>query len=413
MWLSKHKFTYLCSRGFDYQCLQDYKEFTDAEGLLSLPTSDFHKSVFLEMRNITNGTAIDGVHEPVASAYGLSTITLPLETPLRHTSFTCNNNGNNVTCQSTIGPSNLLSTSNNNYTNGDLASVDSSDTYASCQTHPFVSQADLDQDEEGLGACDLDLNNLYINPLEKNSSGNLVSRPAVKKSASGDTALRNLCDDDMSPMREVGFGNYGSSFEPQHCGSRISLNETVALPKHRKTRFQQGVPTQTIPLASVNTMVSANKQKARFQVAQHSQENLSDTSTKKKSRSSFMPAKSIASATKLINQHLFGIQNVSSKGRFLSTFYYYSLNYICIHLLFIRAGKVDKKLSVSIDSIDKSPTLESHRRSKSILKNKSDGSKMQGGDPESERLLSDNLSGAGLSDISVSVFSIVLYLKIT
>lgn len=72
-------------------------------------------------------------------------------------------------------------------------------------------------------------------------------------------------------------------------------------------------------------------------------------------------------------------------------------------LAFVLIGKVDKKLSLSIDSLDKSPNLENHRRSKSILKNKSETAKQQSGDPESERLLADNLSGAGLSDISVGI----------
>lgn len=66
------------------------------------------------------------------------------------------------------------------------------------------------------------------------------------------------------------------------------------------------------------------------------------------------------------------------------------------------AGKTENKLSLSIDSIDSSPNLESHRRSKSILKNKSDASKVLT-DPESERLLADNMSGAGISDISVGL----------
>lgn len=70
-------------------------------------------------------------------------------------------------------------------------------------------------------------------------------------------------------------------------------------------------------------------------------------------------------------------------------------------------AKVDKNLSLSIDSIDSSPNLESHRRSKSILKNKSETSKIQT-DPESERLLSDNMSGAGISDISVKYFIIFI-----
>lgn len=87
-----------------------------------------------------------------------------------------------------------------------------------------------------------------------------------------------------------------------------------------------------------------------------------------------MPSKSLASATKLINQHLFGLQNNVPKMK----------------------GKTEK-LSLSQDSIDSMPSIGSHKRSKSILKNKSESSKGQT-DPESERLLADNLSGAGISE---------------
>lgn len=81
-----------------------------------------------------------------------------------------------------------------------------------------------------------------------------------------------------------------------------------------------------------------------------------------------------------------------------------------LHILlnyFFFLGKAEKKLSLSIDSIDASPNLESHRRSKSILKNKSETSKVL--DPESERLLADNMSGAGISDISVNNFLLSFY----
>lgn len=60
-------------------------------------------------------------------------------------------------------------------------------------------------------------------------------------------------------------------------------------------------------------------------------------------------------------------------------------------------AKFESKHSSSIDSIDASPNLEHHRRSKSILKNKSDVSRVLS-DPESERLLADNMSGSGVSD---------------
>lgn len=213
------------------------------------------------MRNITNGGAINQLYHQSSPSNGLSTITLPLETPLR------SNPGNSY--------------------NGDLASVNSSDTYASCQTHPFLSQGDLTADMVDASSVldDLDMNNLYINPLEKDSDD---LRTQVKKSASGDTALCNIGCNSLDDS----FQTY-QSFEARDRGSRVSLNETP-VPKHRKTRFQHTKP------------------KARFEVTKTSQESLNEG--KKNRRSSFMPAKSLASATKLINQHLFGIQSISAKG---------------------------------------------------------------------------------------------------
>lgn len=317
------------------------------------------------MRNITNGIAINGFYGATSPSFGLSTITLPLETPIR-----------------VAYPQQHLSTcpTANNYNNGDLTSMDSSGTYASCQTHPFVSQGDLTSDVMADAVCnfnDLDMNNLYINPLEKEV------RSQVKKSASGDTALRSL---DESPMDE----GYPAVFESRDRGSRVSLNEPP-LPKHRKTRFQQGTKPTTAVV------------KARFEASKASQESLSDSTKKCRNRSSFMPAKSLASATKLINQHLFGIQSISSKGMYISS----NIQIIVLRLIelpftFLSIAAKTDKMSLSNDSIDSaSPNLESHRRSKSILKNKSESSKISSADPESERLLADNLSGAGVSDISV------------
>ncbi|XP_055846302.1 potassium voltage-gated channel protein Shab isoform X2 [Episyrphus balteatus] len=396
---------------------KDFKEFTDAEGVISLPTSDFHKPICLEMRSLqsnqtnqlkllappppipphpsaaslmangdssillpsdmTSVSAITTVASSSSASYGTTTTTvaLPLETPLRYAPFISNNinistnnfnnNYNNNFNSISTGVANTANNNvNNNYNNNaDLASVDSSDTYASCQTHPFLSQADLTSDlADEACALDIDMDNLYINPLEKDTqqqqqqqsvptSTSGMIRSQVKKSASGDTALRSL-GGGVSPMDDV-FQN----FDVQDRGSRVSLNETP-VPKHRKTRFQQ-----------------SSKPRARFEDTKKlSQESLAaqDGSVKKK-RSSFMPAKSLATATKLINQHLFGIQNVGSRAKF------------------------ESRHSSSIDSIDASPNLEHHRRSKSILKNKSDVSRVLA-DPESERLLADNMSGSGVSD---------------
>jgi len=68
--------------------------------------------------------------------------------------------------------------------------------------------------------------NLYVNPLDGGGR--------VKKSASGDTALRSL---GVSPMDETYIG-FGATVR----GSRGSLNDSP-VPKHRKARFQVCVST--------------------------------------------------------------------------------------------------------------------------------------------------------------------------
>lgn len=98
-------------------------------------------------------------------------------------------------------------------------------------------------------------------------------------------------------------------------GSHISLNDP-SIPKHRKTRFQQSSLQKCKMAAKGNSDILPPKK--------HSYDSLDDTpptsvsnpgSVKKVRRSSFMPSKSLASATKLINQHLFGIQGANAKGK--------------------------------------------------------------------------------------------------
>ncbi|KAL9904624.1 potassium voltage-gated channel protein Shab-like isoform 4-T6 [Glossina fuscipes fuscipes] len=475
---------------------KDFKEFTDAEGVIALPTSDFHRPICYELRTAANRqipaslpfgllapttpplpttqmssliqqqqliglsvsvatgtTNVDAIYSigsdggvlrapallhtasgvaPISqssstsSSYGTTistTLALPIDTPLRYPQYITNSNSannnfnhnyNNNLNSTSIGISHPLSITsgtnaslsmsigltgltnnfsnnnlNNNYNNNnaDLASVDSSDTYASCQTHPFLSQGDLTSDfNEEVCALDIDMDNLYINPLEKDSTGNNTNtgyivglpttpssgqiRPHVKKSASGDTSFRSLVAGGLSPMDDL-----YQNFDVHERGSHISLNENP-VPKHRKTRFQQSYA------AAISNVGAATghtpRLRARFDDSKLSAENLGADSSpascgSKKKRSSFMPGKSLATATKLINQHLFGIQHIGPKAKF------------------------ESKHSSSIDSIDVSPNLEHHRRSKSILKNKSDISRVVT-DPESERLLADNMSGSGVSD---------------
>lgn len=189
---------------------------------------------------------------------------------------------------------------------GDLGSVDSTDTFASCNTHPFHSQGDLTSDVAE-PSCAID-SNLYVNPLDKSGENSPVT-PArtsgFKKSASGDTALRSL---GTSPVDEIFKG-----FGPLDRGSRVSLNDSP-LPRQRRTRFQQvrgglmrgeGLDGSTLFLVMQNF-----RPKTRFGDAfeRDSQESLEKKHSKK---AAFNPTRSLASATRIINQHLFGLQNFS------------------------------------------------------------------------------------------------------
>ncbi|KAK5642261.1 hypothetical protein RI129_008428 [Pyrocoelia pectoralis] len=293
---------------------KDYKEFMDAENLMPLGTSDFRHPVCLEMKTLRNGMG------DFINPFGDFDI-------------------------------NTKPTFQNNISNADMGSMDSSDTFASCNTHPYYSQGDLTSNIAD-PSCAID-SNLYVNPLDKSVDNSPTAPPpgislisAVKKSASGDTGLRSL---GTTPIEESyrGFGGIDR-------GSRVSLNDSPQ-PKHRKTRFQ---PT--------------NRQRTRFGNAfeRQSQESLEG---KRSSKKSFMANKGFASASRILNQHLFGLHALSGS----------------------RSGKNGgSKSSLSVDSMDSrtSSPMEHHRRSKSILK-KSDGSTHKNGDPESERLISDSTSG--------------------
>ncbi|CAO1318893.1 unnamed protein product [Diamesa tonsa] len=364
----------------------DFKECIDAEGLMPLNTSDIHKTICMEIRMAKAMNLYGFGHATKSNSNAGSFITNPeperqnmmpnkfsfpsIDTALREVprmNSRATNSSIYTSAATFSHPNHNLTNNhqqnnlqNSNNASADLASVDSSDTYASCQTHPFLSQGDLtaadDINDNNLCSLDmLDADNLYINTMGNNSSGTLVrgssiykrgtnitdsvmiigcgSHQVKKSTSSGDTALRSM---GASPILSG------------ELGSRVSLNDTP-VPKHRKTRFQQ-------QQQQLNNNI--NKVKTRFESNKDSQESLeaSGSTSKKNRRASFMPTKSIASATKLINQHLFGIQNMNSNDG----------------------------------------SSEAHKRSKSILKNKTEARLV---DPESERLLSD--TGSGVSDISV------------
>jgi len=252
------------------------------------------------------------------------------------------NSSSNKDNKDNITSSNLILNQNynvHNSTNADLASVDSTDTFMSCQTHPFLSQGDLTTapDDDYNNLCDFDMidaDTLYFSssmqPKNANflRAGSLHSGPVniivdsslsvsggqVKKSTSGDTALRSLA---ASPIEDQ-YKTFSND-----RGSRVSLNETP-VPKHRKTRFQQQQQQLQQQQQHIYSNNSNIKYKTRFDDGAGSEEsgveslnanNNSSSNTKKNRRASFMPSKIITTATKqLINQHLFGLQSMGSKG---------------------------------------------------------------------------------------------------
>ncbi|KAL4143588.1 hypothetical protein QTP88_005906 [Uroleucon formosanum] len=248
----------------------------------------------------------------------------------------------------------------------EVGSVDSSDTYISCKSQPFLSQGDLTAADDlhdtvfepaghvpasgpaatgkGSGVND---SNLYVNPLEI----------AGGKGGKGGPP-RSLGTSPMDECKEF-------SGRTAAVGSRGSLNETA---KQRKTRFSQ----------------QSNIGESLF--GRSSQESL-DGGARKRRPSFGLSSKTLTNATRIINQHLFGLPLISNK-----------------------TGKSGKSSpSVSAESINRSP--EPHRRSKSILKRHQNQGSTQTSqdspsgnharigirrtahvDPETEKLIPDNLS---------------------
>ncbi|XP_024080302.1 potassium voltage-gated channel protein Shab isoform X8 [Cimex lectularius] len=165
--------------------------------------------------------------------------------------------------------------------------------------------------------------------------------------------------------------------------------ELVPGPKLKPRQPQAGVPSITGPPQTLLDLESppqppplpvptSPSAKLGEGIGRESEESLE---TIKKRRPSFMPSRPLATATRLINQHLFGLQSLGKSGR---------------------GRNGESRSSLSVDSIDSRicPTPETHRRSKSILKKHESTTcglnhRPARDDPEAEKLISsDNVSGA-------------------
>lgn len=203
--------------------------------------------------------------------------------------------------------------------------------------------------------------NLYVNPLDKSleSSPAIPSMPAqnqkmsaVKKSASGDTGLRSL---GSTPIEEKSFRPLQSADK----GSRNSLDESPG-PRKPRTRFQ--LRKSSVRDAGFLFQIPRPQRTGENQ-------RCSQDSLEKRSKA----GRGLASAARILNQHLFGDSPGSPRSGRNST----------------------SKSSLSVDSIDSQQLVEPYRKSRSILK-KADScgnGRSKDVDPESERLISDNGSG--------------------
>ena len=121
----------------------------------------------------------------------------------------------------------------------DLASMDSTDTFASCNTHPFNSQADLTDD---IGVKD---SNLYVNPLDADDSRISSSAASAGVTAASIVLSSKSPTPKSSPRhRPKPYAYTTESFDDTKStdnllgGSRTSLQDSP-LPKHRRARFQE------------------------------------------------------------------------------------------------------------------------------------------------------------------------------
>ncbi|KAK3875918.1 hypothetical protein Pcinc_019247 [Petrolisthes cinctipes] len=128
----------------------------------------------------------------------------------------------------------------------DLASMDSTDTFASCPTHPFNSEADLTEDQPNNKDS-----NLYVNPLDADgyqppSSGGAAAAAAA---ASSPPPPPRTPTPRSSPRHRLHRpqGYTTDSFDDTRStdnllgSSRSSLQDSP-LPKHRRARFQEVRP---------------------------------------------------------------------------------------------------------------------------------------------------------------------------
>lgn len=347
---------------------QDYKECEDAEGLLPSNTSDIQRTICSELHslraikklaqldaktraklgvtsappfdnietsrkiNVSSAAAASLANNDITSMSSCTNATLRAkqlkDARMKHNNVDssaavitpCTESNSNFVSIPTSSSINYSSAAANN-TSADLASVDSTDTFMSCQTHPFLSQGDL-ADEHKFNLDDLNAESLYMNSMEFSGIDNMYKYGVNKKldSRSVQDKIKKSCSGDVGTKAHHPTNQMMEDF---FSGSHVSLDESPK-PKHQKTRLSQQKQQQ---LTNNNLRGKVSYDDAKETSTRGGYESGSSTdrssntvvsdemnSTAKKSRKSSIlhPSKMITNATKqLINQHLFGLQ---SKG---------------------------------------------------------------------------------------------------
>ncbi|XP_036146287.1 potassium voltage-gated channel protein Shab isoform X2 [Monomorium pharaonis] len=321
----------------------EYKDFRDAENIMPLATSDFRNPVCQEMRSIkfTGGSGSGGGGS--GTDYLGSSLMESKISPIQPSEM--------------LNFARIYNEQRYNYakTYNEQGSIDSSDTYASCQTHPSHSQGDLTEEADS---------NLYINPLEATEK---CEPTQMKKSISGEVS-RNIISD--------------TSFSTESLKETSKANLNDMIPKHRKIRIQQNIKPRTQFVCDQESIVVRSILKEDTALGDN---NNRYGGLRGGKPSSHVSTNSLASATRIINYHMFG--SVGASKHYKET-------------------SIENKLSLSADSIDSDgiPFIDHHRVSKSILKKSDSGNNYysNAGDSDTEKLITDSTSTASICDNETS-----------
>ena len=114
---------------------QEYKEHTDAEDIMPLPTSDFKSTICQELKSRESNIDQSMLFADMQQLHQMYQFHQQYHQQLQQQQLQQQQPLMLTTSQQPLATD---STENKNY--NERGSVDSSDTYASCQTHPFYSE---------------------------------------------------------------------------------------------------------------------------------------------------------------------------------------------------------------------------------------------------------------------------------